>query len=37
MNVPLGQPLFLGELHAFGNPSLELFDGIAANGELDQM
>jgi hypothetical protein len=31
------QALFLGGCHPFGNPAFELFDGLATDGELDEM
>ncbi|MGH6753361.1 MAG: hypothetical protein ACREDP_14445, partial [Bradyrhizobium sp.] len=31
------QAFFLGGCHPFGNPALEFFDGLATNGELDEM
>src|SRR6516164_986245 len=37
VDVTLRKTLFLCGLHALGDPALQLFDGIAANGELDQV
>jgi hypothetical protein len=32
-----GQAVLLGLQGTLGHPALELFDGLAANGELDEM
>jgi hypothetical protein len=37
VNVALRQTFLLGGLHPLGNPLFELFDGIAANGKLENV
>jgi hypothetical protein len=37
MNVALRETLLFRGLHPFGDPLLEFFDGIAANGELEDV
>ena len=37
VNVMGRQALFLGGLHALGDPALEFLDGLAADGKLDEM
>ena len=37
VDVTLRKPLLLCGLHPFGNPFLEFFDGIAANGKLEEV
>ena len=37
VRVVLRQAFFLGGSHPLGDPLLQFFDGIAADGELDQM
>src|SRR5262249_4260981 len=37
VNMALGKTLLLGGLHPLGNPFFQFFDGIAANGKLDDV
>jgi hypothetical protein len=37
MNMMTRQALFLRDFHALGDPALEILDGFAADGKLDEM